>query len=57
MRDFNIGVEVGTRVRSVELAISPDAIRRVAALDGRIAFTAYRPLRVSQRRRTRRDRA
>jgi hypothetical protein len=53
MRDFNIGVEVGTRVRSVELAISPDAIRRVAALDGRIAFTAYRPLGPSQAHRKR----
>jgi len=41
MRDFNIGIELARGVRSVELAIDPDAIRRVAALGGRIAFTAY----------------
>jgi hypothetical protein len=40
-RDFDIGVELERGVRSVELAIDPDAIRRVAALGGRIAFTAY----------------
>jgi hypothetical protein len=41
MRDFNIGIELARGVRSVELAIDPDAIRRVAALGGRLAFTAY----------------
>jgi hypothetical protein len=41
MRDFNIGVELARGVRSVELAIDREAIRRVSALGGRIAFTAY----------------
>lgn len=41
MRDFNIGVELARGVRSIELAIDPAAVRRVAALGGRIAFTAY----------------
>jgi hypothetical protein len=41
MRDFNIGVELTRGVRMVELAITPDAICRVAALGGRIAFTTY----------------
>jgi hypothetical protein len=55
MRDFNVGLELAPRMRSVELAIAPDAIREVAVLGGRIAFTAYRPLRTSHRPRTRRD--
>ena len=41
MRDFNIGIELERGVRSVELAIDTHAIRRIAALGGRIAFTAY----------------
>ena len=40
-RDFNVGVDLERGVRSVELAIDADAVRRVAALGGRIAFTAY----------------
>jgi hypothetical protein len=53
LRDFNIGVELAPRMRSVELAIAPDAIRDVAALGGRIAFTAYRLLGPSQAHRKR----
>ena len=41
LRDFNVGVELARGVRSIELAIDSDAIRRVAALGGRIAFTTY----------------
>lgn len=41
MRDFNIGIELAPGVRKVELAIEPDAARRVIALGGRIAVTAY----------------
>lgn len=41
MREFNIGVELTRGVPMIELAIAPDAVRRVAALGGRIAFTAY----------------
>ena len=42
MRDFNVGVELASGVHHVELAIDPDAIRQVARLGGRIAFTTYR---------------
>ena len=42
VRDFNVGIEVARGVRSVELAIDADVVRRVAAVGGRIAFTAYR---------------
>jgi len=50
MRDFNIGVELARGVRSIELAIDPDAIRRVAALGGRIAFTAYQTAAIPRAR-------
>lgn len=50
MRDFNVGVELARGVRSVGLAIDPDAIRRVAALGGRIAFTAYQEAAIPQAR-------
>lgn len=48
LRDFNIGVELPEGVRSVELAIDLDAVRRVAALGGRIAFTAYQAAAMRQ---------
>ena len=41
IRDFNIGVELERGVRNIELAIDPEATRRVIALGGRIVFTAY----------------
>ncbi len=40
-RDFNVGVELARGVALVELAIDPDAARRVVALGGRLVFTAY----------------
>ncbi|HSD86394.1 MAG TPA: hypothetical protein VLB44_02730 [Kofleriaceae bacterium] len=40
-REFNVGVELRRGQRAVELAIDADAVRRVAALGGRVAFTAY----------------
>jgi hypothetical protein len=50
VRDFNVGVELAGGVRSVELAVDSDAIRRVARLGGRIAFTAYTGLTSRSRR-------
>jgi hypothetical protein len=40
LRDFNVGVELERGPGSTELAIEADAVRRVAALGGRIVFTA-----------------
>jgi uncharacterized protein YukE len=53
MRDFNIGVELGRGVRSVELAIDREVIQQVAAFGGRIAFTAYNEAAMPRRRLTR----
>ena len=43
LRDFNVGVEVARGVWGAEHVIDPDAVRRVAALQGRIVFTVYQP--------------
>ncbi|MBA3395615.1 MAG: hypothetical protein H0T89_23430 [Deltaproteobacteria bacterium] len=43
MRDFNVGVEVARGVWGAEHVIDPVAVRRVAALHGRIVFTVYQP--------------
>ena len=40
-REFNVGVELAPDASSVELAIDAAVVQRVAALGGRIAFTAY----------------
>ena len=59
LRDFNVGVELERGVRYVELAIAPDVVRAVAALGGRIVFTAYqvaamrRPVKAAPPPRTR----
>ena len=50
VRDFNIGVELARGVKHIELAIDPDAVRRVAALGGRIAFTAYQVAAIERKR-------
>lgn len=52
MRDFNIGVEVARRVWGAEHVIEPDAVRRVAVLEGRIVFTVYQPAPSKQRARS-----
>jgi hypothetical protein len=52
-REFNVGVELERGVRSVELAIDPALIARVAALGGHIAFTAYQVAAMSKPRRKR----
>jgi hypothetical protein len=41
MRELNVGVELERGVRSVELSIRPQTVRRIVALDASIAFTAY----------------
>lgn len=51
MRDFNVGVEVARGVWGAEHVIDPDAVRRVAALQGRIVFTVYQPPATKQRTR------
>ena len=52
MREFNVGVELASGEDSVELAIDAETVQRVAALGGRIAFTAY-PARTPPPRRSR----
>ena len=41
MREFNIGVELERGIRSVELGIREETLRRVVSLGGTIGFTAY----------------
>lgn len=59
LRDFNVGAELERGVRAIELAIEPDVVRQVAALGGRIVFTAYqvaamrRPVKAAPPPRTR----
>ena len=52
MRDFNVGVEVARGVWGAEQVIESDAVRRVAALEGRIVFTVYQPAPSSPRVRS-----
>jgi hypothetical protein len=52
-RDFNIGVELERGVRSIELALDDEAVRRVVALGGRIAFTAYQVVAMGPTKRLR----
>lgn len=54
LRDFNIGVELERGVRSIELALDPEAVRRVSALGGRLVFTAYQVAAIQPPRRRRR---
>lgn len=55
MRDFNVGVELAGGDRSVELAIDAETVQRVAALGGRIAFTAYpAPMPAPRKKRAKR---
>jgi hypothetical protein len=42
MRDFDVGVELARGERMLSVGVEPDAVRRVAALGGRIVFTVYR---------------
>ena len=41
-RDFDVGVELARGDRMLATIVEPEAVRRVAALGGRIVFTAYR---------------
>jgi hypothetical protein len=56
MRDFNVGVELASGERCVELAIDAETVQRVAALAGRIAFTAYpaAPMAAPRKKRAKR---
>ena len=47
VRDFNIGVEAGTRPFSYEFALRAETVEAAAALKARIVFTLYAPERVS----------
>lgn len=55
-RDFNVGVELARGVWTLGHVIEADAVRRVAALQGRLVFTAYQPAALrrptSRRRRS-----
>jgi hypothetical protein len=55
MRDFNVGVDIARGVWMSECAIEADAVRRVAALGGRVVFTAYQEA-AERRANTRRKR-
>jgi hypothetical protein len=54
LRDFNVGVELARGVRTIELAVDNDAVRRVAKLGGRIVVTAYQEAAMSSGRRRKR---
>ncbi len=51
LREFNVGIELARGVRTVEVAIDNEAVRRVAKLGGRIAVTAYQEAAIRSRRR------
>jgi hypothetical protein len=51
VRDFNVGVELARGVRSIELAVDPEALERIVALGGRIAFTAYQAAAIPRAKR------
>lgn len=53
IRDFNVGVEIPRGVWSSEHAIDADAVQRIAALRGRVVFTAYQLAALSRRRASR----
>lgn len=42
VRDFDVGVELADGEQRLTTVVEPAAVRRVAALGGRIAFTVYR---------------
>lgn len=50
MRELNVGVELERGVRNIELSIRPATLRRVVALGGTIAFTAYQVAAMSRAR-------
>lgn len=41
-KEFNVGYDLRTGVRAVEVALLPETVKRIAALGGSIAFTCYR---------------
>jgi hypothetical protein len=41
-REFNVGFELRTGLRAVQVILQPETVRRIVALGGTIAFTCYR---------------
>ena len=52
IRDFNVGVDIARGVWMSEHNIEADAVSRIAALRGRVVFTAYQAAALSRRRAT-----
>lgn len=50
IRDFNVGVDIARGVWMSEHHIEADAVRRIAALRGRLVFTAYQEAALRRRR-------
>ena len=50
IRDFNVGVDIERGVWMSEHDVEADAIRRIAALRGRLVFTAYQEAALRGRR-------
>lgn len=50
IRDFNVGIDIARGVWMSEHHIEADAVRRIAALRGRLVFTAYQEAALSRRR-------
>jgi hypothetical protein len=63
-REFNVGYELQTGLRAVQVTLQPETVRRIVALGGTVAFTCYRddnseqdgPANGSQPIRSRRNR-
>lgn len=41
-REFNVGYELPTGLRAVQVTLQPETVRRIVALGGTVAFTCYR---------------
>ncbi len=41
-KEFNVGYELPTGLRAVQVTLQPETVRRIIALGGTIAFTCYR---------------
>ncbi len=63
-REFNVGYELRTGLRSVQVALEPETVKRIVVLGATVAFTCYRadnsgpggPANGSQPIRSRRNR-
>lgn len=41
-KEFNVGYELPTGLRAVEVTLEPETVRRIVALGATVAFTCYR---------------